>query len=1200
MRPVNAVLGVMLLLATPALAQEAITLDHLEMQPILHEDGRAWHVQIRFITSAPAVCHVEYGATADKLEATEPETEPLRNHRFDVSGAPGGVRFVRVIARAEEAEVASEVMEVRPPEPFPRGNVERVEVPLTVTETEGVARTEPVTFGIPLPEGALGVASAVSLTDGPMPLPVQTKALVRWPDRSIKWLLLSANVSLQANETKTLQLALGTDVRPIMPKSGDMVRENGDTIEVWTGQARLTIDRNIGEGAIIANGLETPLPVSRLIDAEGRVFVGRAESIEIEERGIQRAVILVRGHHRDDAGEPYFGFELRYFLNAGDRFVRVDHILQHDIVSADMEYGDEMKSFRSLDLVFPGSMASATVAVDEGATAQIAPGGRLFQHEDNAWELGETTGARAPGLATAGDLTVAVRDFWQNWPKAVALEEEGLAVGLYPQITPGDRYANRPNEHVLYYYLRDGLYTFRSGFEKRHELLVGPASAASPEEVLARVNRPLLVTAPREWYLNSGALHQIAAVGEEFEAWNAAMDEAADGHLEVREQNRWYGLMNFGDWWGERGNNWGNIEYDLQHVMLTQYFRSGDRRFFDLGEQAARHNADVDVVHYAAGQKAGPGNARRVGQAWVHSMGHTGGYYPYDYMNMSIYSQGYAENEGHMWNQGNFEYWLLTGDEQVHRAALQLADWLAGPDTVDFGYGNARVPGWMGIIAMSSWFATHDPYYLNAMHLIYEEVQEMSDPEAGLWVHKLSGGHCDCEEPHYGEAGFMAGVMMTALKYYYLATGDEEVAQRIVKIANWLVENVYDPGEDNFRYTSCPHTGIAGTSPLIMGNGLAFAANYSGDEKLMDLTRRTFSRAFVAFEGGSLGKSVAYGACGAPLAIYEISRFPGPTLDEVHAELYEVARDPARYRLPGIVPNPDFEVDLNGWRTRGLEFALSTEVAHTGNASAMASGPIEKQNEYFVTHYSCGPPWEIMALVPGEHYRMQLWLRVDQLGEDIPAPSARIAFRSNGVTRGGAATGAYDLARMAQWQLLQTEFEVPEGTDAAYIAVSTHTHDPQEVLMYLDDIAIVPAAAPVRETYVWASAYTADAETSGAVAAVDEGILDGWTVLASPDGAEGSATFTLRVPVEDEYRLLVRVKRADGGAARSLPVTINGAPVGEISGGDDNWRWTAPDAADEAAALRLPPGEHTITITFPAGAQVMLQSVLLTNAPVGQ
>ncbi|MEA3403282.1 MAG: hypothetical protein U9R79_18715 [Armatimonadota bacterium] len=1194
-----AVFVFLLTAAFRAPAQQGLSIEDFTATPRLHEDGQAWDVLVRFTTSAPAVCRAEFGPDRACGSATEPEAEPLRNHRFDVADVPlGEARFVRVVATAGDEEVASEVVEVAPPEPFPEGDTERIEVPLTIEETAGVFRTEPVTFGIPLPEGALGDPARVNLTDGEALIPVQTRALVRWPDRTIKWLLITGRIALGASETRTLTLALGSDVSPTQSRAANSLRETDALFEVTAGgtDTRLQIYRAHGTGMISRpEGINCPLPVSRLTAADGTVFTGRVESVEIEEHGPQRTVILARGHHVNEQNEPHFGFELRYFVRAGDPLVRIDHVLQHDIVSADMEYGDEMKSFRSLDLVFQTMGESAAVVLEDGQSAQIAPGERLFQYEDNAYELPDAEGTRAAGLATMSGLAVAVRDFWQNWPKSLEAQDGALAVGLYPRITPQDRYADRPDEHILYYYLRDGSYTFRAGFEKRHELLIGPAEAASTEQMLARVQQPLVVTAAPEWYTSSGALHNIAAAEGEFEAYNDILSDAIDGFVEVREREHWYGLMNFGDWYGERGNNWGNIEYDLQQALFTQYFRTGDRRFFEVAEDAARHNADVDIVHHAAGQKAGPGGPRRVGPAWVHCMGHTGGYYPYDYMDMSIYAQGYCENEGHMWNQGNLQYWLLTGDEQVHRAAMQLADWVAGPDTVDFGYGNARVPGWMGIIAMSTYFATYDEYYLNAMRLIYEEVQEKADPEAGLWVHKLGGGHCRCEEKHYGEAGFMAGVLMTALKYFYIATGDEEVAQRIVKIANWLVESLYEPRQGNFRYTSCPKTSISTTSPLIMGNGLGFAANYSGDERLMEITRNCFVRALVAFAGGAHGKTIGYGTCLAPMAIYEISRFPGPSLDEMIEALLAAARDPGRRPLPCIVPNPDLERGTEGWRVRsGLGLSHTSEVTHTGNGAAMASGTIEGQNEYFVTHYACGPPWEIMSLAPGETYRLQLWLRVDEIGEEAPPPTARVSVRSRGVTQRSFPTNEYDLSRMKTWQLLQTEFTVPEGTDAAYIAVNTETHEPQDVLMYLDDVAIVPADTAPRDTYAWPAVELTGAQLSGGARVEEEDILDGWQAVAAPNEA-GSATVSIEVPFADTWRLLARAKSQE--AEVSLPVRIDGEEVGALAvEPHQGWAWAPLMAGGEQAAVELQGGAHQMTVELPGGTDVMLQKVALSNA----
>jgi len=166
-----------------------------------------------------------------------------------------------------------------------------------------------------------------------------------------------------------------------------------------------------------------------------------------------------------------------------------------------MQYGDEMKPFASLDLVFSPSAAggegAAQVAVEGGALSELPDGQRLFQHSDAACLLGEAESGRCPGLLMRGGLNIAVRDFWQNWPKSLSAPAEGLTVGLYPTITPADRYANQPNEWVHYYYIRDGVYTFRSGFQKRHELLMGPSDAATPAQLLRGVGTPARVRCSR-------------------------------------------------------------------------------------------------------------------------------------------------------------------------------------------------------------------------------------------------------------------------------------------------------------------------------------------------------------------------------------------------------------------------------------------------------------------------------------------------------------------------------------------------------------------------------------------------------------------------------------------------------------------------------------------------------------------------------
>ncbi|MFP6768739.1 MAG: hypothetical protein VB859_11245, partial [Planctomycetaceae bacterium] len=75
------------------------------------------------------------------------------------------------------------------------------EFPLSVIEPAGVAHhSAPVTSGVPFAQGELRSADAVALFHaGPEQrrVPLQTEILSRWPDASVKWLLLDFQIDLK-------------------------------------------------------------------------------------------------------------------------------------------------------------------------------------------------------------------------------------------------------------------------------------------------------------------------------------------------------------------------------------------------------------------------------------------------------------------------------------------------------------------------------------------------------------------------------------------------------------------------------------------------------------------------------------------------------------------------------------------------------------------------------------------------------------------------------------------------------------------------------------------------------------------------------------------------------------------------------------------------------------------------------------------
>jgi hypothetical protein len=118
--------------------------------------------------------------------------------------------------------------------------------------------------------------------------------------------------------------------------------------------------------------------------------------------------------------------------------------------------------------------------------------------------------------------------------------------------------------------------------------------------------------------------------------------------------------------------------------------------------------------------------------------------------------------------------------------------------------------------------------------VIVRRVREKEDP-AGGWVHMHVAAHCGCGYPRCrGEAGFMVGVLLSALKRYHASTGDAEAARMLVGGARWLIRNTYDAKSGYFRYTTCEKRTKGGTFQHTQWvlEGLADAFALSRDEEI--------------------------------------------------------------------------------------------------------------------------------------------------------------------------------------------------------------------------------------------------------------------------------------------------------------------------------------------------------------------------------
>ncbi len=833
-----------LLKQRPAPGKHVYVISDVLAQPRV-EGGKA-AATLTWITNWPSVGVVEWDG--GKLAEDSAES----NHRVILENlSPNQTYRFRITARSREGKaIASEWQSFSTQPVAVTGQVKRATVPLSV---EASTAGFPVTSGVPFPKGALGADHWVRVVDSNgIERPLQTETLARWDDGSVKWVLLD----FQANGGPAYSLEYGSEIRRKPVTSALSVVDSKDAVTVVTGPLKFIINKQrfgfIDSLWLDKNGDGTFDESERIITPErpgalylmgpdGLVYTSLTapEQVAVEESGPLRAVIRVTGEHRSVDGRKMFAYCFRFHAYAGQSFIRVQHTLGNSNGES------EFTTIKSLSLRLP-LVASGFLprrwALGENY-AGVFHGTQplhLQQHTDDHYNIDAdgprhaAEGRRAPNWAEWSDgartVTLAVRDFWQNYPKDLLLSSAGIELALCPLLKP-DEYETAKDtvdDHRLYYYLQAGNYKLRQGVTKTHDIWLDFEPGRARPSVLRTRQAPLLAVAPATWYSSSNAFGELPVPKPTglLATYDAFFARTFQGFLENRETNREYGMLNFGDWWGERVINWGNSEYDTQHAFLMQFARTGDLRYFRAAEEMEWHNRDVDTVHYHSDKS-------RVGGVYTHCVGHTGDYYAQSPVpGQGIITGGFKVS--HTFIEGHLDYYFFAGDRRSLDTARMIADFYDGPFLNNFDFTNCRNPGWHLILTEAMYNATNERYYLNAAKIIVERVLERQTSNGG-WKRFLTDDHCNCLPRHMGNAGFMVGILMTGLKQYYQITGDERAADSVVKAANYLIDDLWTPKISGFRYTSCPRTTAGVGSNFLLFDGIAFAQQRTQDARLREV-----------------------------------------------------------------------------------------------------------------------------------------------------------------------------------------------------------------------------------------------------------------------------------------------------------------------------------------------------------------------------
>ncbi len=554
-------------------------------------------------------------------------------------------------------------------------------VALRVKEEAGVERLAwPLTRGVPLPEGAVREIGALSLEDGAGEgVAIQTRELARWRDGSLKWVLVNFQGNLGAGEEREYTLRWGGEQKIASANESIEIVEKSDRIEVCTGTLRWGVSkrhfsllefaeigeresngdfaaaadvlaRNQGDAwAKICESAQDGQTQRKLYGMGGVCRASLADDeyeVAVEEAGPLRAVLRCSGAYEADipmhhyAGYRPLRWVTRIYAYAGKRFVRVLHTVIFTGNAREV-------AIEELGLRVPIALASDihySVETHRRERGTLAEGeyALLAQERDDYFQWRHyaaaqsrllTEGERCSSWATVHNgevgIGVALRHMAAEYPKALGLSTAGLDVFFWRD-TAGKKLSYQRYAEEVAWHEGEGVYSDGLGSAKSSEffLCFYSADEAIEDRLKGLLDEPIVAIDPVQ-ATQASALGNGRLTHNRFAASEKMLAGFVEWMARTIERERWYGYLDSGDvlatWeegadaWRFKGRwGWCNSEWDPRHAVWLHYLRTGEARWFRLGETMTRHSLDVDTCHY------NPLRPYWVGGSYRHSMDHFG------------------------------------------------------------------------------------------------------------------------------------------------------------------------------------------------------------------------------------------------------------------------------------------------------------------------------------------------------------------------------------------------------------------------------------------------------------------------------------------------------------------------------------------------------------------------------------------------
>ncbi|WP_119395176.1 RIFT barrel domain-containing protein [Salinibius halmophilus] len=539
-------------------------------------------------------------------------------------------------------------------------------------------------FGVPFEQGVLRSPEYLYLrTEQDECIKFHAEVTMRWPDDSIRWLLI------RTNAFNKIDVEIGSETNPLVQTKIERQSDvpefefHGSTVKLTACKTGLQLD-SYGTTSI-------------LLHAQDKLQTITPTEYETVRYGDIVTCVEIKGTNQNTKLNVHQVYEFWHEQKLLKATVGIHNPQRARHPGGLWDLGDEGSVlFESLDLAFnlkeptdhyqlKLDSASEWLTGSDVSVYQASSGkqnwnsvNHVNRHNkvvlpfqgyecsvNNEEQLTQRIAGQASPIVKAGNLTITQEKFWQNFPSKVTANNNGITLGLFPKTN---------DLHEL------------QGGERKYQTAYLSLEGTS----LDWVEQTNPVQIPPEYYEKTQAFPWFSTEDED-PRWRVLIDQAIEGDnnfFAKRDIIDEYGWRNFGELYADHETLYQpegepplvshyNNQYDPIYGFVRQFALNGDPRWFELHDDLAKHVVDIDIYHTSEDRVE-----YNNGLFW-----HTDHYLPAHTVTHRTFSKhndtsstpgqtGGGPAAEHCYSMGLMYHYLLTGNTSSKEAVNELADWL--------------------------------------------------------------------------------------------------------------------------------------------------------------------------------------------------------------------------------------------------------------------------------------------------------------------------------------------------------------------------------------------------------------------------------------------------------------------------------------------------------------------------------------------